>query len=92
MKLLSKEIFARYDGRPVCTGFVTYVSDLEPVLMRCSGREDYSDAYDDYAFSTSRDNGRTWSDPVPLLKGYDVEGGKVRFAGGLNMVPSGPKS
>ena len=79
MRVLSKEVFARYDGRPVCTGFVTYVSSAEPVLMHCAGREDYSDAYDDYAYSISRDNGTTWSDPALLLKGYNVEGGRIRF-------------
>jgi hypothetical protein len=79
MRVLSKEVFARCDGRPVCTGFVTYISSTEPVLMHCAGREDYSDAYDDYAYSISRDNGRTWGGPVLFLKGYHVEGGKVRF-------------
>ncbi len=79
MRVLSKQVFARYDGRPVCTGFVTYISSTEPALMHCAGREDYSDAYDDYGYSISRDNGQTWSDPVLLLKGYDVEEGRIRF-------------
>ena len=56
MKLLSKEVFLRYDGRrPPATGFITYVSKNEPVLMHCHGWEDYSDGYDDYTVSLSRD-------------------------------------
>jgi len=81
MRLKSREVFARPDekGRPVCTGFVTYISKDKPILMHRSGREDYSDAYDNYADMLSYDNGKTWSRPVLHLKGYDVEGGKIRY-------------
>ena len=60
-KLLSKEVLIRHDkGRPVATGFITYISKNQPVLMHCFGRSDYSDGYDDYAIQVSTDNGRTW--------------------------------
>ena len=40
-KLLAKEVFLRPDnGRPVATGFITYISRTKPVLMHCFGRED----------------------------------------------------
>jgi hypothetical protein len=80
-KLLSKELFLRHDrGRPVATGFVTYVSDTQPVLMHCFGREDYSDGYDDYAISLSRDNGRTWSQPTVRWRSEVRSGGRLRYA------------
>jgi hypothetical protein len=81
MKLLSREAFARHEnGRPVATGFVCYVSPDQPILMHCAGREDYSDGYDDYAVSLSRDNGRSWSEPRTLLKSYTVPEGRIRYA------------
>jgi hypothetical protein len=81
MRLTSKEVFARHEnGRPVAAGFVSYISNDQPILMHCSGREDYSDGYDDYAVMKSYDNGRTWTAPELLLKSYDVEGGRVRYA------------
>ena len=71
----------RHDrGRPVATGFVTYISSTEPVLMHCFGREDYSDGYDDYAISVSRDNGRTWSLPAVRWKSEVVPEGRIRYA------------
>ncbi|PKO23883.1 MAG: hypothetical protein CVU38_01680 [Chloroflexi bacterium HGW-Chloroflexi-1] len=81
MKVLSRERFLHYDenGRPVCTGFVTYISKDDPILMHRSGREDYSDAYDDYADQFSYDNGKSWTDPVLHLKGEDIEAGKLRY-------------
>ena len=81
MKLLSSELFRAHDnGRPVVNGFVTYISSEEPVIMLRTGFQDYSDAYDDFSDSISYDNGRTWSDPVPRLKGHEVSGGKVRYS------------
>jgi len=82
MRLKSREVFARPDekGRPVATGFVTYISNDRPVLMHCSGRQDYSDGYDDYMVMRSYDNGRTWTRPEMFLKSYPVEGGKMRYA------------
>ncbi len=82
MKVLSRERFLHYDenGRPVCTGFVTYISKDKPILMHCSGRQDYSDGYDEYAVMKSYDNGRTWTRPEMFLKSYPVEGGKMRYA------------
>ena len=62
MRLLSKEVFIRHqEKRPPAAGFVTYASKTKPILMHCSGWEDYSDGYDDYAVSLSCDNGKTWS-------------------------------
>lgn len=81
MKLLSREVFRKHDnGRPVVNGFVSYISNDAPVIMLRTGYEDYSDAYDDFSDSISYDNGRTWTDPELRLKGYDIEGGKVRYA------------
>ena len=63
-RVLSKEVFLRPEnGRPVATGFITYISKDKPILMHCFGRQDYSDGYDDYATQVSLDNGRTWSKP-----------------------------
>jgi hypothetical protein len=81
IRVLSKERFLRYDekGRPAVPGFVTYVSKDKPILLHRFGREDYSDAYDDYMDMFSYDNGRTWTQPVLHLKSKDVEGGKIRY-------------
>ena len=81
MKLLSKEIFLRYDGRrPPAAGFVTYVSKTQPVLMLCHGWEDYSDGYDDYSVSLSKDNGRTWSAEEVRWKSEVTPEGRIRYA------------
>lgn len=80
-KLLSKEVFIRHDnGRPAVTGFITYISKTQPVLMHCFGREDYSDGYDDYAVQISTDNGRTWSKPEVRWKSTTVPEGRMRYA------------
>ncbi|MBO3810180.1 MAG: exo-alpha-sialidase, partial [Candidatus Brockarchaeota archaeon] len=60
-------------------GFVTYVSRDKPILLHRFGREDYSDAYDDYMDMFSYDNGRTWTQPVLHLKSEDVKEGKIRY-------------
>lgn len=81
IKLLAKEIFIRYDGRrPPATGFITYVSSTQPILMHCHGWEDYSDGYDDYTVSVSRDNGRTWSPGEVRWKSSITPEGRVRYA------------
>ncbi len=80
-QLLAKEVFLRHDrGRPVATGFITYISKTKPVLMHCFGREDYSDGYDDYAIQISRDNGRTWSPPEIRWRSTVVPEGRMRYA------------
>ncbi len=80
MKLLSKDVFIRHkDGRPPASGFVSYVSRTQPILMHCSGWEDYSDGYDDYAVSLSSDNGRTWSEPEVRWKSVTVPEGRIRY-------------
>ena len=43
------------------------------------GREDYSDACDDYVDQISKDNGRTWGPAVPHLKSRDLPEGKIRY-------------
>jgi hypothetical protein len=81
MKLLSKDVFVPFDGkRPPATGFVTYISRTEPVLMHCHGWEDYSDGYDDYSVSVSEDNGRTWSAKEVRWKSSVVPEGRIRYA------------
>ena len=80
-RLVSKEVFLRHENRrPHITGFVSYVSKSQPVLMHCSGREDYSDAYDDYAIRISRDNGKSWSPPEARWRSTKVPTGRVRYA------------
>ncbi|MBM3263475.1 MAG: exo-alpha-sialidase [candidate division Zixibacteria bacterium] len=81
MRLLSTEVFCPHkDGRPVVNGFLTYISTTDPVLMLCTGYEDYSDAYDDFSIRISEDNGRTWSDPTPWLSGRNTPDGRMRYA------------
>jgi hypothetical protein len=81
IKLLAKEVFLRYDGRrPPAAGFVTYVSKTQPVLMFCHGWEDYSDGYDDYSVSLSKDNGRTWSAEEVRWKSEVTREGRIRYA------------
>ncbi|MFH1571087.1 MAG: sialidase family protein, partial [Gemmatimonadota bacterium] len=81
MKLVSCQVFRTHDrGRPVVNGFVSYVHPSEPHLMLCTGYEDYSDAYDEYAASLSRDHGVTWSGPEMVYAGREVEGGRLRYA------------
>lgn len=80
-KLLSKEVFLRHQsGRPVATGFVTYVHRDLPVLMHCNGYEDFSDGYDDYALRISRDNGQTWTEPEIRWRGETTPAGRLRYA------------
>ncbi len=80
MKLVSKELVLRcHRGRSVVPGFITYISRHEPILLHCHGREDYSDAYDNYALSFSRDNGRSWSEPVIHWQSTEVEAGRIRY-------------
>jgi hypothetical protein len=80
-QLLSKEVFVRHDnGRPVAAGFITYISETQPVLMHCFGREDYSDGYDDFAIQLSSDNGQTWSKPEIRWKSSVVAEGRMRYA------------
>ncbi|MEK7677145.1 MAG: sialidase family protein, partial [Verrucomicrobiota bacterium] len=81
MRLLSKEVFIRHqEKRPPAAGFVAYASKTKPILMHCSGWEDYSDGYDDYAVSLSCDNGKTWSEPEVRWKSSVVPEGKIRYA------------
>jgi len=47
--------------------------------MHCYGWEDYSDAYDDYAITVSRDNGKTLAEPYLHWKSEVVQEGKVRY-------------
>ena len=80
MKLISREIFVPPEnGRPVMPAFISYIDADKPVLLHRYGREDYSDAYDDYVDIVSHDNGNTWSDPELHLKGVATDEGKVRF-------------
>lgn len=79
-RLLSKENIIRYqNSRNVVPGFVTYIDKHDPVLMHCYGWEDYSDAYDNYMITISRDNGKSWSEPYLKWKSVTVDEGKIRY-------------
>ena len=81
MRLLAKDVILRHQNkRPPCTGFITYVSKTEPVLIHCHGWQDYSDGYDDYSVSFSSDNGKTWSPDEVRWKSRAVPEGRIRFA------------
>ena len=81
MRLLAKDVILRHQNkRPPCTGFITYVSKTEPVLIHCHGWQDYSDGYDDYLVSFSSDNGKTWSPDELRWKSRAVPEGRIRFA------------
>ncbi len=81
MRVLSVDVLRQHQkGRPVVNGFVSYISATEPQLMLCTGFEDYSDGYDDFSTTVSRDNGRTWSAPTPWLSSRNIEGGRLRYA------------
>lgn len=81
MRLRSVEVFRRHEnGRPVVNGFLTYVSAVDPVLMLCTGFEDYSDGYDDFTVSLSHDNGVTWGERLPWLASRLVSEGRLRYA------------
>jgi len=80
-RLVSKEVFLQHEnGRPHVNGFVSYVHPSKPILMLCSGREDFSDGYDDYAIRLSIDNGRTWSPPEIRWNSSVVPEGRLRYA------------
>lgn len=79
IRTVSKEVFIKKGDRPVCTGFITYISKTSPVLMHCYGYEDFSDGYDDYGYQVSRDNGKTWSARVIRWKSKPVPEGRVRY-------------
>lgn len=79
MRTISKELFIPFSGRPVATGFVSYISKTEPVLMHCHGWVDYSDAYDEYGVQISRDNGRTWTEWKTKFKSAITPEGKIRY-------------
>jgi len=68
------------DGRDVVTGFISYVDSRKPVLVHCHGWQDYSDAYDDYGYEISADNGITWSARRELFRSSAHSRGKVRYA------------
>ena len=82
MRLVAKELFLPTDahGRPVVSGFVSYISQEQPFMMLCYGRYDESDSYDDYVRVTSRDNGRTWSEQTVWLRSETVGKGRMRYA------------
>lgn len=81
MPSVSREIFLPPDeqGRPVATGFISYISASQPHLIHCWGREDYSDAYDDYVLQFSYDNGATWTPPTLHYKSETTPAGKIRL-------------
>src|SRR3712207_8905375 len=54
-----KVLVPRQKGRAALCGFVTYISDRKPILLRRMGWEVGDDVHDDFADSVSRDNGQT---------------------------------
>lgn len=80
MKLIEKRMLIEHmDRRNVVPGFVTYISNSEPVIMHCYGWQDYSDGYDDYGIQISRDNGRNWTEVAVKFKGSKTDSGKIRY-------------
>ncbi len=82
MDIIAKELFLPNDGRgrPVFSGFVSYISQQEPIIMLCYAYYDNSDSYDDFNYIISRDNGRTWSRPVLFLRSQQTSNGRLRYA------------
>jgi hypothetical protein len=68
------------NGRCVWPGFLSYISDSEPTLMRCHGWVDSADTYDDFTTAISRDNGRTWSQPAMQWQSRLLDGGRLRYS------------
>ena len=80
LRLISKEIFIpTQDGSGVFPGFITYIHQRKNILLHRFGWVDASDTYDNFHDSISRDNGKTWSEPVLKLKSHTVEGGRIRY-------------
>src|SRR5688572_6962800 len=76
MRVIEREVVARHAPArtPIC-GFVTYVSDREPVLIRRMGWEVADDVHDEFVDLISRDNGRTWGEPRTSLRNVPLPGG-----------------
>lgn len=79
MELISREVFVAQGGKPrgLMPGSVTYLSPTENHLLFRYAWESDSDAYDDWTEMISRDNGRTWSEPVVRHRGQDEDCGRV---------------
>lgn len=79
---IEKELFLDVDksGRPVFPGFISYIDEMKPFLIHRYGRLDFSDGYDDFCDSFSYDNGKIWTEPVLMLKGYRERDKFIRYA------------
>jgi hypothetical protein len=77
-RLLEKQVIHRHQpGRAPLCAFVTYMDPTKPVLLRRLGWEVSNDIHDEFADSTSADNGITWSEPRRALSSHAVEGGHI---------------
>jgi hypothetical protein len=63
-------------GKAPVIGFVSYVDEKLPRLIRRHGWEVGDDVHDDFYDMVSEDNGRTWSEPRASLKNFEADGGK----------------
>jgi hypothetical protein len=73
----SKEkVIAYRPGRAPVIGFVSYIDDKKPVILRRHGWEVGDDVHDDFYDMISHDNGKTWSEPTLSLKNFEADGGK----------------
>ncbi|MBN1555814.1 MAG: exo-alpha-sialidase [Phycisphaerae bacterium] len=79
MKCISKELVRSFHERPVFAGFATYAGNDNSLLIHRYGFVDASDTYDDFSDCISRDNGKTWSEPILRQHSVPVEGGRLRW-------------
>lgn len=88
MEVISREVFIAQGGGPrgLMPGSVTYLSPTDNHLLFRYAWESESDAYDDWTEITSRDNGRTWSEPVVRHRGRNVEGGRLYMSENVSWL------
>lgn len=80
LERLSKEVFIpSQNDTGVFPGFITYMHKRKPVLLHRFGWVDASDTYDNFRDSISKDNGKTWTEPVMALQSHRTPAGRVRY-------------
>ena len=79
MKCIAKDRIIPFKQRPVFPGFITYISNNEPILLHRYGYVDASDTYDNFGDQISHDNGKTWSERVMRHSSELMEGRRLRI-------------